>query len=402
VGEQFPDPLHIKSFWEPIQIDPATGNGKVVPLPFDCEDMAFDMDGNAYLRTLTQIARYDAQTWREVPFDYGEEKRGLSYSEARSGRAADRVNSAVECRLEGNSSSQFYGMWVSPKGHAVITGCHRDPAAARTDEKNMNVMVSGARRYVPQIYPGRIYGTFVHVFDRHGKLVYDDALPGSNYYQGIVMDKDDYLYIQHSGLPPGADGKYPPNVHRNACTLMKLRPKSRFLAADGGIIPLPPAARPDRPADFLSQGNQPVWIERAEWMYGGVGLSTKASPGGNCHCFGNSRFGFDYFARSFVSELDRYRLTVLDTNGNVILRIGRYGNADDGRPLVAAKASPAARAIGGDEVALMQAQFLATQTDRRLFVADIGNYRIFSVRLGYHAEAKVPLGKVPDAGGRGP
>jgi hypothetical protein len=44
VGEQFPDPLHIRSFWEAIRIDPETGAGKVVALPFDCEDMAFDSD----------------------------------------------------------------------------------------------------------------------------------------------------------------------------------------------------------------------------------------------------------------------------------------------------------------------------------------------------------------------
>ena len=236
----------------------------------------------------------------------------------------------------------------------------------------------------------------MHIFDKHGRLVYDDALPGSQYFQGIAMDKDDNLYIQHSGMPP-VDGKFPPNVHNNACTLMKLKPKSRFISP-GGIIPLPPAARPDRPADFLSQGQHPVWIERAEWMYGGVGISAKGSRGGNCHCFGNSRFGFDYFARSFVSELDRYRVTALDSSGNVILRIGRYGNADDGKPLEAAKASPAARSIGGDEVALMQAQFLAAQTDRRLFVADIGNYRIFSVKLDYHAEEKVALKDVKEGG----
>jgi hypothetical protein len=196
-------------------------------------------------------------------------------------------------------------------------------------------------------------------------------------------------------MPPGPDGRYPPGVHRNACTLMRLKPASRFLTPQGGILPLPEAARPARPADFLWQGNQPVWIERADWMYGGVGLSTKGSPTGNCHCFGNSRFAFDNFARSFVSELDRYRITVLDSRGNTILRIGQYGNADDGLPLAQAGASPAARSIGGDEVALMQPLYLATQTDQRLFVADIGNYRIFSVKLGYRAEAKVVLTASP-------
>ena len=40
---------------------------------------------------------------------------------------------------------------------------------------------------------------------------------------------------------------------------------------------------------------------------------------------------------------------------------------------------------GGEQ----QALYLATQTDRRVFVADPGNDRIISVKLGYHATEKV-------------
>jgi hypothetical protein len=39
----------------------------------------------------------------------------------------------------------------------------------------------------------------------------------------------------------------------------------------------------------------------------------------------------------------------------------------------------------------MEPLYLATQTDQRLFVADIGNYRVFSVKLGYGAEERAPL-----------
>ena len=45
---------------------------------------------------------------------------------------------------------------------------------------------------------------------------------------------------------------------------------------------------------------------------------------------------------------------------------------------------------------------MGIKSEKWEFVADIGNYRIFSVKLGYHAEAKVPLGKVPDAGRKAP
>jgi hypothetical protein len=380
VAEQFPDPQHIKSFKETVQIDPESGQARIVLLPFDCEDLAFDMDGRAYLRTLTRIVRYDAKTWQEVPFDYGQEEKEISYQGV---RVARDVRAAIDGPLESNSSSQLFGMWVSPKGHVVVTGCHRTPAPDRRDVKVLTA--ESARRYAPRLYPGRPWGSLVQVFDARGRLAYEDALPGTAFFQGIAMDKDDNLYIQQAGMP-AVEGRFPPNVHRRACTLMKLRPGSRVLAPDGAIVPLAPEARPNRAPDFLWDGDRPAWIESVQWLYGGVGIS-----GDVCHCAANSRFAFDCFARSFVSELDRYRLTVLDTNGNVILRIGRYGNADDGRPLVTDKASPAARAIGGDEVSLMQAQFLATETDRRLFVADIGNYRIISVKLDYRTAERVAL-----------
>ena len=77
------------------------------------------------------------------------------------------------------------------------------------------------------------------------------------------------------------------------------------------------------------------------------------------------------------------------------MRIGRYGNPDDGMPLIAEGGPPRPRNIGGDEVALFHAGYLATHTDRRLFIADIGNARIVSVKLDYHAAETVPLTALP-------
>ena len=36
---------------------------------------------------------------------------------------------------------------------------------------------------------------------------------------------------------------------------------------------------------------------------------------------------------------------------------------------------------------------VAGHTDHRLFIADFGNARIVSVKLGYHASEKIALGK---------
>ena len=120
---------------------------------------------------------------------------------------------------------------------------------------------------------------------------------------------------------------------------------------------------------------------------------------GGCACW-YSRFTLDYFARSFAPEMDQYSVAVLDSSGNLITRIGAYGNVDDGVPLVAKGGPESPRSIGGDEVALFHAAYVGTHTDRRLFIADIGNARIVSVRLDYAATERVALRDVTDIAGR--
>jgi hypothetical protein len=126
-------------------------------------------------------------------------------------------------------------------------------------------------------------------------------------------------------------------------------------------------------------------------MYGGVGYAGTW----RCVCW-NARFSLDYFARSFAPEPDNFCVAVLDTAGNLILRIGRPGNVEDGKPLVPDPVIKEARSIGGDETAIMHACYVAVDTDKRLFIEDAGNRRIASVRLGYATEERIALKDVPD------
>jgi len=164
--------------------------------------------------------------------------------------------------------------------------------------------------------------------------------------------------------------------------------EGRFLMAPSKGTPILLQAVPKRPPDLPG-----FWVEGAKWFYPGVG---RANWTMDCTCW-NSRVVLDYFARTFAPEYDRFSIAVLDTNGNLITRIGRYGNIEDGKPLVAAGGPPNVRSIGGDEVALFDACYVATHTDRRLFIADAGNNRLLSVNLDYHASERVRLKDVPEA-----
>jgi len=159
-------------------------------------------------------------------------------------------------------------------------------------------------------------------------------------------------------------------------------------------VAMPDSQEPQRPHDIRGR-----WVEDAEWSYGGVGHAGFNTPhaGGGCACW-YCRFSIDYFARSFAPEMDQYSVATLDKSGNLITRVGQYGNVDDGVPVIAGggpakthRLGPAPGPADVDQVALFHAAYVASDTDRRLFIADLGNARILSVTLNYHATKKIAL-----------
>ena len=395
-----PWPFHVTGFYRIPAVHTETGRVEIVDLPFDTEDLAMDINGRAYLRTANAIARYDPNTWREVPFDYGDSFPALSSQGLRSARVASAITFAG---VLGVSSGQLGGMHVSPKGHVVATVANPARAPSRQAAKNMHA--ASARPYIPRIYPGRARPWEVHVWDEHGHILYEDAVPSAGRMDGILMDRDDNLYVVVAGVGRVNGRKY---FNPISCSVFKMRPKTKIVSTRG-VLALPPAARPQREPDvFGVDGAGDIWIEAAEWVRGGFGFDGKRR---RCHCMSQSRPALDYFARIFLPEVDHYSVLVVDTNGNEVLRIGQYGNVDDGRPCGAPwqnaqKRSagslpgepPDQRSIGGDEVAIMHAQMLAVHTDRRLFISDLGNQRILSVKLDYHSTETVALEDVRNNG----
>jgi hypothetical protein len=380
-----PWPFHVTGFYRIPAVDTDTGKVEIIALPFDTEDMAIDVDGRAYLRTADGVARFDADTWREVPFDYGDRIPAMSAQGLRATRVASAITFAG---VLGVASGQLGGLDVSPLGNVVVTVANPAKPPSRGAAKNMHATT--VRTYTPQIYPGRARPWEVHVFDKHGKVLYEDAVPSTGRMDGVLMDARDNLYVMLAGV-----GRVRGRAYFNpiSCSVFKMRPGTKILSTRGAV-PLPPTRRPDRPPDVRSvDGAGDIWITDAHWVRGGVGIDGKRL---GCHCMSQSRPALDLFARLFLPEVDRYSVLVVDTNGNKILRTGRYGNVDDGVPLDRDGGPPQPRSIGGDEVALMHGQMLATYSDRRLFISDLGNQRIVSVRLDYHATEAVALKDVKE------
>lgn len=393
VGEYTrPHAVHCKWFKEMIRIDPATGRPERVRLPMDAEDVAFDMDGHAYLRSPSgdYIVRFDPTRWREVPFDYGE-TRGKFIS-----------GLVIPGHSDGGAMSG--GFSISTKGNIAIH-CAWKVSVDEKDKKPTSVDAKKSHdpflKHAPEIFPGRWVGHELHVFDKHGRWLFKDALPGIERTDGLHIDKDDFLYMTLNQTRSCKGKRYFNDI---SCTFLKAKAgKARILTNTAARVPLPPSEQPERPAEIVGHALGAAWLEGGEWMHGAVGLNGRSVDnskiGRNCDCIAKSHSDLDLFRRAFVPEVDHYSVIVLDTNGNPIIRIGRYGNVEDGQPLIANGGPKATRRIGGDEVAIFHAMNVATHTDRRLFISDVGNQRILSVKLGYHAEEVVNLKDVTDGEG---
>jgi hypothetical protein len=148
-----------------------------------------------------------------------------------------------------------------------------------------------------------------------------------------------------------------------------------------------------RKGESLMQGA--LWWQPGFAHLGDMGI---AAGGEHCHCTGCD-FDVDNFGRTFAPDNGRFRVGILDTNGNVILHFGAYGNqdfcgpdsyvldprdktlrprkADDPKDLVSPFAAPA--------IAFKWIVGLAV-TEHYVYVADSGNRRVLRCRLGYAIE----------------
>ena len=373
-----------KSGQDVIRIDPETGKTEIVALPFDAEDMCFDNEGLAYLRSFYYVARYEPVNWTEVPWDYGEEHADLRTSSSRRGTERVTARSVLRLPVKDAGLHHHGGLGVSPRGHLVIAvNNHSQKERTRKDVYDI-AENAGGTAYEPNNYPGRVRYGEVHVFDRHGQLLHQDALPGVVQLDGIQIDRDDNIYAL-SSTTRLFDGK--PYFNDMTGTLVKIKPGKAKLVGDSdrAAVALPDELKPRRAAEVFNGLVGNAWLDGAEWFHGGLGFAGKNAKrsGGGCNCY-NARFALDALGRSFAPSLGHHSIAVLDSNGNLILRIGKYGNVDS--------AGPNSRVpLGGDEVGLFYAPYVAVHSDRRLFIADAGNARIVSVQLDYHANERVTI-----------
>lgn len=201
---------------------------------------------------------------------------------------------------------------------------------------------------------------------------------------GAQIDEDGFVYVvmdktlRRGGKDflSGCAGHFGSTKKETPFTgiLVKARIEKLKILLKKSIIPLEPP--PNRQPDF---SNPEGWIEGAEWIYAG------ASPivPGSCSC-PSSRFHMDWYKRVYVPEAYRHSIEILDTNGNLIMHLGRYGNFDN------APGDKDGCKFGGEDICFIAPRYIGG-TDNYLAVPDWGE-KIVIMRLNYHAEAVVKIG----------
>jgi sugar lactone lactonase YvrE len=116
-------------------------------------------------------------------------------------------------------------------------------------------------------------------------------------------------------------------------------------------------------------------VQGATMSYYGVSPFTDKAGNNHCNCQ-SSRFDVDDFGRSFFPDAGRFRVGVIDTNGNEISFAGSYGNRDCG-----GKGSM----IPDPEIAFAYPYTVACSRTH-VFVGDLLNHRIVKLKRVYAAE----------------
>jgi hypothetical protein len=362
--------------------------------------------------------RYPDQTvLTEVPYEYGIEltrdnrrawagglpvrdQPGAKYFQ--DGFGVDmRGNMAVQSNIYYVPKMEEDGWKAADAGRGIrdatgqLSGPSRYPEFVRYVQ---DMQKRGEEVYYIKRKPGLpLIGGTIWTFDWTGELRQECAVIVEKLVLGVQMDEDGCLYFGNdrgkltNGEPflykkGGNFGLAEPIVPYNRTpgtgVWVKSRGKDVEWLLKNATTPLDPlpARSPDLHdySAFGSPETQNVaWVEGAHWIY--AGLSPMVPSGCTCP---SVRPCLDWFKRSFVPEAYCHTIAVLDTNGNLVLRIGSYGNWDSGH-------GPRSKIPVPDGIGLTLPRFLSA-TDNYLAFDDWGE-RLAVLKLNYHAQETVPI-----------
>jgi hypothetical protein len=349
----------------------------------------------------------------EVPYDYGvirgrDECVGAIKSKDQPG--ACTFQHGIGVTMQGDvaiESNIYYAPKMEDEAAAFATSGARNStliggdngAAMRYAQFMRDIQdweKKGESTYFIRREPGiGLTGGTVWTYEGTGELRAECAVVSGSLLNGVQMDEDGDLYLVTNNIRlfdgaaflyghAGVYGRKGEKRSPFTGTLIKTRGKGvRFLYKKSKV---PLDKYPPRPAEvvdakFAHNGAKGThcWVEGAKWFYAGASPIVQDA---SCKC-PTMRHHTDWYKRSFLPEQYRHSIGVVDSNGNLILHIGRYGNFDS------ASGAKSRVPVGGDNIGLSLVNYVSG-TDNYLAFEDWSE-RLVVLKLDYHAEETVPV-----------
>ena len=363
---------------------------------FGVEQAKMGPDGKLYIRAQaagTRLTRYNPDTKALEPLAAANPRTGVKFK--------GKSSPAVPIGASRGARTFQDMMGIAPNGDLYI------PCGIRKGDKTL---LEKAGLDVPtkkDMYNNPFAASLLKVYSADGKLKHLSALPGLGPSQGVEIGRGGAVYMALECQPVGVE------------KAEGLAPSAKGSKLDWGTVVKFDAALGEYPIGRIEgrwrgklEGkpthnwgmahwghNGPVRIENMLWDYPGISTFRQR----NCMC-PKSNITLDGFERVFVPATHTCTVNVLDANGNVVARIGGYGNADSrgaDSPVADPKTGELRPRREGDpeglesppaepNVAFCHPNFTAV-TDEALYVNDRGNERILRAKLGYAEEKSVAL-----------
>jgi sugar lactone lactonase YvrE len=310
--------------------------GKRLPCKFSALDMAFDLDGNVYY---SGFQSYKTPIWRLTP-----DLKPLPFP----GSADNKVT--------GKDIYGKYGWAHCQKGLAVGRDGTIYACTMRTWSNYFVVKWGPDGKFAGEVLP--------YVGNVRAGCVKVDA--GNNIYLGVP------------GRPKGNELGYKSGGDWFASSVVKTRPGNKDFAPRKG------GAKPKASTDWAGRYSY-------KWLGGLLNAYPHQAPNGmakrhvSCTCK-EARYDLDHYGRLYIPNVLTYRITVVDNAGNVIKRIGHYGNADS---MGEGPKSP----VKKPAIPLGYPMTVGAAPDHNhIYVGDSINNRIVRIDTSYDAEATCAVG----------
>jgi hypothetical protein len=357
------------------------------------------------------------ETYVEVPYDYGVVSRAqieaggkkdwLGILPVKDQKGAKFFQDGLGVNMRGDVAVQSNIYYVPKMEKDVLTMLN---AGAEERSKLGSGFSTGGTTYADfmrdiedrqkhgeEVYSIRrkpgidLSGGTIWTFNSYGELQKECAVLAGGLINGAQLDENLSVYFVtwRPRIASATDGAFlagkggvfglpddKSNRNPHTGTYVKTMPDAHCeILSDNAPVRLEPL--PARTTD-LTKGGTNFWVEGHEWLYAG------ASPivDGGCSCQ-TMRPCVDWYRRSFVTEAYRHSIGVLDPAGNLVMRIGQFGNFDSGNGL------KSKIPVGPDGIAFFQPRMVSA-TDNYI-VCDSWCERYTVMKMAYHAEEAVPI-----------